>query len=186
MGAAGRKPCRVSNVRVKRTEAPHTLEMSSRPSREDPDEPRQLRVDRLPRSRRKGGASSAHRPIQSWSEKGPPAPSFAASRHPTRKPSRKGKKKVYFRLRDSLLFEPLLALAVIVIVVAGAYAYTHNWPPVYIVESNSMQHGPNDVVGIINTGDIVFARQVPTSSIITYIDALHPGTSQSGFNTYGA
>ncbi|EQD49153.1 signal sequence processing protein precursor [mine drainage metagenome] len=49
-----------------------------------------------------------------------------------------------------------------------------------------MQHGPNDVVGIINTGDIVFARQVPTSSIITYIDALHPGTSQSGFNTYGA
>ncbi|MHB1887430.1 MAG: S24/S26 family peptidase, partial [Acidimicrobiales bacterium] len=108
-----------------------------------------------------------------------------ASRRSGRSAARHGKKKVYFRLRDSLLFEPLLALAIIVILILGAYAYTHNWPPVYIVESNSMQHGPNDVLGIINTGDIVFARQVPTSSVTTYIDALHPGTAQSGFATYG-
>ncbi|MFG1529755.1 MAG: S26 family signal peptidase [Thermoplasmata archaeon] len=92
---------------------------------------------------------------------------------------------MYFRLRDSLLFEPLLALAIIVVLVVGAYAYTHNWPPVYIVESNSMQHGPDDVLGIINTGDIVFAQQVPVTSIVTYVDALHSGTSQSGFSTYG-
>ncbi len=159
--------------------------MPSRPAKGDPDEPERLRVDRLPTSGRRKGAASARRPIQGWSEKAPSAPAARPSRRSGRTPTGRSKKRVYFRLRDSLLFEPLVALALIVILVAGAYAYTHNWPPVYIVESNSMQHGPNDVLGIINTGDIVFAQQIPTASIITYVDALHPGTAHSGYTTYG-
>ncbi len=160
--------------------------MSAGSTRQAPDEPEQLRVDRLPRSQRRKGPASPRPPLKGWDEPGGPAPPSRAHGRTVRPPpSRRQRKKVYFRLRDSLLFEPLVALAIIVILVGGAYAYTHNWPPVYIVESNSMQHGPNDVLGIINTGDIVFAQQVPPASIVTYIDALHPGTSQTGFSTYG-
>ncbi|MGI0156727.1 MAG: hypothetical protein ACREDE_11440, partial [Thermoplasmata archaeon] len=39
---------------------------------------------------------------------------------------------VYWRARDSLYFEPLVAVAIIVLLLVGLYAYTQNWPPVYV------------------------------------------------------
>lgn len=161
--------------------------MVQRPGEEEPEITDRLQLERLPRSQGGSPSNRSRPPVRQWSADGEEVgPSSAASRRSDRRRSTHRKKPVYFRARDSILFEPLVAIAVIVILVVGAYAYTHNWPPVYIVESNSMQHGPNDMLGIINTGDIVFARQIPTSSIVTYVDALHPGTGQSGFSTYGA
>ncbi len=87
---------------------------------------------------------------------------------------------VYCRARDSLYFEPLVALAVIVVILSGLFAYTQNWPPVYVVESNSMQHGPNDVLGLINTGDLVLAQKVDPSTIVPYVVGL-----ATGYSTYG-
>jgi signal peptidase I len=87
---------------------------------------------------------------------------------------------VFWRARDSLYFGPLVALAIVVVLIASLYAYTQNWPPVYVVESDSMQHGSNDVLGLINTGDLVLAEKIPTSSIQTYVDGL-----RSGYSTYG-
>ncbi len=77
---------------------------------------------------------------------------------------------VFWRARDSLYFGPLVALAIVVILISSLYAFTQNWPPVYVVESGSMQHGTNDVVGLINAGDLVLAQKIPTSSIQTYSD----------------
>jgi len=91
-----------------------------------------------------------------------------------------GKKPVYWRARDSLFFEPLVALAIIVVVLVGLFAYTQNWPPVYVVESDSMQHGPNDHLGLINTGDLVLAQKVSLSGITPYVTGL-----QTGYSTYG-
>jgi signal peptidase I len=87
---------------------------------------------------------------------------------------------IYWRARDSLYFEPLIALAVIVVLLVGLFAFTGNWPPVYVVESDSMQHGPNDNLGLINTGDLVLAQKVPTSSITTYFSGV-----RTGYSTYG-
>jgi signal peptidase len=91
-----------------------------------------------------------------------------------------GKPRVYWRARDSLYFEPLVALAIIVVLIVSLFAYTQNWPPIYVVESNSMQHGPNDQVGLINTGDLVLAQKVPVSSIVPYTTGL-----TTGYSTYG-
>jgi signal peptidase len=71
-------------------------------------------------------------------------------------------------------------LAIVVVLVASLYAFTQNWPPVYVVESDSMQHGSSDVLGLINTGDLVLAQKVPTSSIEPYVVAV-----QNGYMTYG-
>jgi signal peptidase I len=90
------------------------------------------------------------------------------------------KTPVFWRARDSLYFEPLVALAIIVVLLVSLFAYTSNWPPVYVVESNSMQHGSGDHLGVLNAGDIVLVQKASMSSIITLVDGL-----RTGFSTYG-
>lgn len=90
------------------------------------------------------------------------------------------KRPVFFRARDSLFFEPLVALAIIVLLLVSLYAYTQNWPPVYVVESESMQHGLTDQVGLINTGDLVLAQRVSLTQVTPYFVGL-----QTGYSTYG-
>jgi signal peptidase len=87
---------------------------------------------------------------------------------------------VYWRARDSLYFEPLVALAIVVLMLVGLYTFTQNWPPAYVVESKSMQHGYQDQVGLINAGDLVLAEKVPTSSIVPYVVGY-----RDGVQTYG-
>ncbi|MGA8543056.1 MAG: S26 family signal peptidase [Thermoplasmata archaeon] len=101
---------------------------------------------------------------------------------PLRKPKlfHREKTPVFWRARDSLWFEPLVAVAIIVVLLVGLYAYTENWPPVYVIESQSMQHGSSDVLGVINTGDLVLAQRIPTDQIVPYVVGL-----QTGYSTYG-
>jgi signal peptidase I len=158
---------------------------------EEEDEPDQDGEDEddEPAPRRHGRTTSARRarrrphrpPVRAWrstdedeeeeEEEGPPG-------GPEPVPWRK--KPVFWRARDSLFFEPLVALAVIVVLLVALFAYTQNWPPVYVVESNSMQHGPSDHLGLINAGDLVLAQKVPFSSITTYMVGL-----STGYSTYG-
>jgi signal peptidase I len=90
------------------------------------------------------------------------------------------RRPVFFRARDSWYFEPLLALAIIVLLLVSLYAYTSNWPPVYVVESGSMQHGTADKVGLINAGDLVLVKKVDPSSVIPYVVG-----EETGYSTYG-
>jgi signal peptidase I len=86
----------------------------------------------------------------------------------------------YYRARDSLFFEPLVALAIIVLLLVSLWAYTQNWPPMYVVESSSMQHGTSDQVSLINTGDLVLAQKIDSSRITTYVVG-----AQTSYSTYG-
>ncbi len=90
------------------------------------------------------------------------------------------KPPIFWRARDSLYFEPLVALAIIVLLIVGLFAYTQNWPPIYVVESRSMQHGTTDILGLINTGDLVLAQKVSLSTIVPYVIGL-----ETGYHTYG-
>ena len=97
-----------------------------------------------------------------------------------RRSPRSGTKPVYWRARDSLFFEPLVAVAIIVVLLVSLFAYTQNWPPMYVVESDSMQHGSSDQLGVINAGDLVLAQKVPFSTITPYVVGM-----QTGYSTYG-
>lgn len=135
-----------------------------------------------PPSARRRGRSSTRPPVRRWTdEEEPPPPGRSAVR------ARRGradeappKDPVYFRARDSVYFEPLVALAVIVVLLVGLFAYTQNWPPMYVVESDSMQHGVNDQVGLINTGDLVLAQKASADQITSYVVG-----AQTGYTTYG-
>jgi len=136
---------------------------------EDDEEPRS--EGRRPRRRRLGRPA----PVRRWR-----APGESQGEDETEGASWPSRKTVFWRARDSLYFEPLVALAVIVLLLVGLFAYTQNWPPVYVVESNSMQHGSTDTLGLINTGDLVLAQKVSTDSIVPYVVGL-----TTGYSTYG-
>ena len=91
-----------------------------------------------------------------------------------------GKEPVYFRARDSAYFELVVAAAVVVVLLVALFAYTQNFPPMYVVESDSMQHGSADVLGLINTGDLVLAQKLPFSQVTPYEVG-----AQTGYSTYG-
>jgi signal peptidase len=78
-------------------------------------------------------------------------------------------------------FEPVASISAVAILIAALFLYTANWPPMVVVESDSMQHGPNDVLGIINTGDIVLVKKVSVPSDVNTYVASEP----TGYTTYG-
>ncbi len=152
----------------------------------DDDEADDEEASSPPRRKRTRAATrrTSPRPVKRW--KGQDGEGEEEGDEPDEYPSRKRRwisrdeHPVYWRARDSLYFEPLVAVAIIVLLLVGLYAYTQNWPPVYVVESSSMQHGSTDIVGLINAGDLVLAQKIPTSRITTYVQGL-----QTGYTTYG-
>lgn len=79
-----------------------------------------------------------------------------------------------------------IASIVIAVVILGgiisAIAYADTWPPIYVVESESMEHSQNWTYGTINTGDIVLAKNIhnDTNNVVTYVQG-----RETGYSTYG-
>lgn len=76
-----------------------------------------------------------------------------------------------------------VALLFVVLVLVAMFAYTGLWPPIVVVESNSMMHGTDNLshIGTIDTGDLVLVKKVTRpSDISTFVDGL-----SSGHRTYG-
>jgi len=76
-----------------------------------------------------------------------------------------------------------IALLLVGLILVTMYAYTGLWPPLVVVESNSMMHGEDNLshVGTIDTGDLVLVRAVGrVSEVRTYMDGY-----VSGHRTYG-
>ncbi len=140
----------------------------------------------VPRRRRHptGQSSGPVRKLRAWredpSEEGEPNPDEEEAEVGWRRFLHRERRPVFFRARDSWYFEPLLALAIIVLVLVSLWAYTQNWPPVFVVESSSMQHGGTDRVGLLNTGDLILIQKTDGNRIVPYVDG-----SQTGYVTYG-
>ena len=88
-------------------------------------------------------------------------------------------------LKDTLissLKEILIAVIIIMIIIGSLWAYTGHWPPVAVVESNSMMHSEDSTIGTMDTGDIVMIKNVKSQhKIKTYVDGL-----KSNYQTYGS
>ncbi|MCI4346534.1 MAG: S26 family signal peptidase [Thermoplasmata archaeon] len=143
-------------------------EETSEEDEEEEDHPRR----RARHHRRKGEPAGGITPWSPDGEEGGEGGSGWFHRGP--------KRPVYWRARDSLWFEPLVALAILLLLLVALWAYTQNWPPVYVIESESMQHGTNDVLGVINTGDLVLAQKIDATKITPYMVGV-----QNGYQTYG-
>ena len=62
-----------------------------------------------------------------------------------------------------------IAFIIVFIIIISLYAYTRNWPPMVVIESNSMMHGSNSEIGVIDQGDLVLVKNTNNrNDIITY------------------
>lgn len=85
-----------------------------------------------------------------------------------------------------LLKAKLVISVIAVLAIASASSavilYTDTWPPVYAVQSMSMEHAPVWTAGTINTGDLVFVKAIHDNpgNVVTYVQG-----RQTGFKSYG-
>ncbi|MDR0508657.1 MAG: S26 family signal peptidase [Candidatus Methanoplasma sp.] len=75
-------------------------------------------------------------------------------------------------------------VTVVVMVFAGIFATTGNFPPrTTVVESQSMQHGIGSQIGTIDTADMVILREKDQGPIKSYVDGYVSG--YKSFGSYG-
>jgi len=76
----------------------------------------------------------------------------------------------------------IIAPLIFLIVLAAIFAYSGIWPPMVVVESESMQHSDTtSYIGVIDTGDIVVVKRVDQiQEVTTYVEGV-----ASGYSTYG-
>ena len=74
----------------------------------------------------------------------------------------------------ALGFDFLGAFVILLIIIGALYTYTDNWPPLVVVQSGSMQHSEDtSFVGVIDTGDLVFVKNVDDpGTIIPYLEGM--------------
>ena len=66
------------------------------------------------------------------------------------------------------------------------YLYSGVWPPMVVIESESMMHGSDSQIGVIDTGDLTLVKSVhDRNDIVTYVQASNPKDPNHGFRTYG-
>ena len=109
---------------------------------------------------------------------GPSLLALVAGQEGSSRPSGKPKRQVWLFLRDAGI-----ALLFVVLVLVAMFAYSGLWPPLVVIESNSMMHGEDNTshIGTIDTGDLVLVKKVDRpAQIQTYIDGL-----SNGHRTYG-
>ena len=82
----------------------------------------------------------------------------------------------------SLLRDVVTALVVVVIVLLSLWAYGGRWPPMVVVESESMQHSNTySSVGVIDTGDLTFVRTLQRShGVVTWVEGEKDGYERHG------
>jgi signal peptidase len=74
----------------------------------------------------------------------------------------------------------LVAVVIVLVVMGTLYAYSGGiWPPMVVVESESMMHGTDSQIGIIDTGDLTLVKKVDTRhDIVTYVEGRGTYTAQ--------
>ena len=83
-------------------------------------------------------------------------------------------------IRETVLAGGLIATLITVLVLM-----TGSWPPMVVIESNSMQHDANGEVGSIDAGDLVLVMSDDRKSIITFAEATEEGSVYEGYENHG-
>ncbi len=81
----------------------------------------------------------------------------------------------------ALVQDVVVALVVVAIVLGSLYLYGGRWPPMVVVESESMQHDDElSFIGVIDTGDLTLVRTLENAGRpTTWVEG-----RESGYRTY--
>jgi signal peptidase len=79
-----------------------------------------------------------------------------------------------------------VSAGIVVLILVSLFAYTGVWPPMVVIESNSMMHGDDSQIGVIDTGDLTLVKSIKERhDVITYVEATCATNPHHGFKTYG-
>ncbi len=80
-----------------------------------------------------------------------------------------------------LVRDVVVAFGIVALLMLSLYLYTGNWPPMVVIESESMQHSEDSVVGVIDTGDLVLVKAVDSrDDVVTWVEG-----RETGYTKYG-
>ncbi len=75
----------------------------------------------------------------------------------------------------------IISLLIVAIVIGSIWGYTRSWPPMVVIESGSMSHSPESMIGVIDAGDLVLVKSIDgREDIETYAEG-----DNTGHDTYG-
>ena len=71
-----------------------------------------------------------------------------------------------------LLKDVVVAFVIVIIVMASLWAFSGGiWPPMVVVESESMMHDDDSMIGVIDTGDLTIVKKIhDRHDIVTYVE----------------
>ncbi|MBI31597.1 MAG: hypothetical protein CMB72_03230 [Euryarchaeota archaeon] len=81
--------------------------------------------------------------------------------------------------------EILLAAGMILVLYSSLVLMTGSSPPMVVVESQSMMMDENSRIGSIDPGDIILVTDSDKRDVITYAEAVEPGSRFEGYSTHG-
>lgn len=85
---------------------------------------------------------------------------------------------------SNFLFDFMAAVIVLLIIIGSLYTYTGNWPPLVVVQSGSMEHSEeSSSIGVIDTGDLVFVKDMGNEPIIPYYEGREK--DHRSYSSYG-
>ena len=114
--------------------------------------------------------------------RGPDKTSEETSEHTSDQKSEAEKKEEFKQNLISTFKEFIIWVIILLIIMGSLYGYTGRWPPVVVVESNSMMHGDDSSFGTMDTGDIVLVKKISDrEDIKTYVEGL-----KDDYKTYGS
>jgi signal peptidase len=101
--------------------------------------------------------------------------------HRRRKEPRPGLAGVLGVVRDVAI-----SAGIVVLILVSLFAYTGVWPPMVVIESNSMMHGGDSQIGVIDTGDLTLVKSInERQGVVTYVEATCATNPHHGLKTYG-
>ena len=89
-------------------------------------------------------------------------------------------------MASSIIREAMISISLVVIILSGLWAITGSWPPLVVVESNSMIHSEDGEIGAIDAGDLILVTAPERAArIITFAESIQDGNPHNGHESHG-
>ena len=89
-------------------------------------------------------------------------------------------------MTSSIIREAMISISLVVIILSGLWAFTGSWPPLVVVESNSMIHSEDGEIGAIDAGDLILVTAPERAErIITFAESIQEGNPHQGYESHG-
>ena len=95
-------------------------------------------------------------------------------------------KGMWIEMASSIIREAMISISLVVIILSGLWAITGSWPPLVVVESNSMIHSEDGEIGAIDAGDLILVTAPERAArIITFAESIQDGNPHNGHESHG-